>query len=371
MPTLHTFLAGLAGAATLALVPGASAESTISGDLARKRSAPLESLPGVDSHYGVFETRDGLKLRTITTRPEGVAAALPGVYFVQWLSCDGTEQEAGAADGWSQMLQGVITRSNMVMRRTEKAGTGDSEGDCGALDYETDLAHHRQSFADFIASPGVDPERVFVFGASMGGNMAPLVAQGHDVAGVIIWGGGAKTWFERMLGFDRRAMERGDTAPGEMHEAMKRHAAFHTEYLVRQRHPDEIAQNHSNLADVWNDIIGTGEDSHYGRPIAFHHQAQAQNWPAAWDAIEAPVLVLYGEYDWFEDEEAHALVANIANRDNPGAARLVVFDKMDHHFSVFPDARAAFRDEGGTPNAEPVVKEMLQFLERHSSEQTR
>lgn len=368
MQIMSSRLLGLAATAIAVLATPAQAESSISGDLPRKGDRPLENLPGVDSRYGLLETKDGLRLRTITTRPEGANGRLPGLYFVQWLSCDGVEQNPNATDGWSRMLQGVITGSNMVVKRTEKAGTGDSEGDCGELDYETDLAHHRQSFAEFVNSPGVDPDRIFVYGASMGGNMAPLVAQGHDVAGVIIWGGGAKTWFERMLGFDRRAMERGDTAPGAMHKAMKRRAAFHTEYLVRQRHPDAIAESHPDLAAVWDDIIGTGEDSHYGRPIAFHHQAQAQNWPAAWDAVEAPVLVLYGEYDWFEDEEAHALVADIVNRDNPGAARLIVFDKMDHHFSVFPDARAAFRNEGGTPNAKPVVEAILQFLERHGSE---
>lgn len=360
------FAAALCGAAMACLSAApAGAGSTLTGDLPRKEERPLENLRSVESHYGVLRTNDGLRLRTITTVPQDASGRLPGLYFVQWLSCDGTEQDPGAKDGWSRMLQGVITGANMVVRRTEKAGTGDSEGDCARLDYDTDLAHHRQSFAQFIQSPRVDPERVFIFGASMGGNMAPLVARGHEVAGVIIWGGGAKTWYERMLGFDRRALERGDTPPGEMHEAMKRRAWFHTEYLVRQRHPREIARAHPELAGVWSKIIGTGENRHYGRPIAFHHQAQAQNWPAAWNAVRAPVLVLYGEYDWFEDKEAHALVADIVNRNAPGTARLVVFDKMDHHFSVFPDSRAAFRNKGGTPRPEPVIREILTFLEAH------
>ena len=350
----------------LTLVASTSpADSTLSGDLPREAGKPLEQLPGVDSHYGVLVTADGLRLRTITTRPSGTSGRLPGIYFVQWLSCDGTEQDPQATDGWSGMLQGVIRRSGMVFRRTEKAGTGDSEGDCSRLDYDTDLAHHRQSFAAFLNSPGVDPQKVFVFGASMGANMAPLVAEGHDVAGIIVWGGGARTWFERMLGFDRRAMELGDMAPGAMHEAMKRHAAFHTEYLVRQRGPEAVAESHPELAGVWGNIIGTGGDSHYGRPLAFHHQAQAQNWPAAWDRIRSPVLVLYGEYDWFEDVAGHALVADIVNRNAPGSARLVVFDGMDHHFSVFPDARSAFRDEGGEPRPEPVVREILGFLQEY------
>ncbi|MFP4002832.1 MAG: alpha/beta hydrolase family protein [Alphaproteobacteria bacterium] len=343
----------------------AGANSELAGDLPRKDGKALEQLPGLETRYDSVTAEDGTRLRTITTRPEGAEGRLPGLYFVQWLSCSTIELKPGAEDGWSGMQRGVLTGSGMVVRRTEKAGVGDSEGECATLDYETELAHHRRAFAEFLESPQVDPERVFIYGASMGGNMAPLLAQGHDVAGVIIWGGGAKTWFERMLGFDRRALERGDTKPGEMHETMKRRAAFHTEYLVRGRDPADIARTHPDLEGVWDNIIGTGEGSHYGRPIAFHHQAQAQNWPAAWEKIRAPVLVLYGEYDWFEDEEAHALVANIVNRNAPGTARLVVFDGMNHHFSVFPDARAAFREEGGKPKPEPVVREILEFLEAH------
>jgi hypothetical protein len=33
--------------------------------------------------------------------------------------------------------------------------------------------------------------------------------------------------------------------------------------------------------------------------LAFHQQAQRQNWQAAWARVEAPVLAMYGEYDWF------------------------------------------------------------------------
>jgi hypothetical protein len=42
----------------------------------------------------------------------------------------------------------------------------------------------------------------------------------------------------------------------------------------------------------------------------FHQQAQKQDWAAAWGRVNAPVLVLYGEYDWYEDAAAHALIAN-------------------------------------------------------------
>src|SRR5688500_6664317 len=167
---------------------GAAASSTLSGDLPRRDSRPLEELSGLDSHYGVLKTSDSARLRTILTRPAGTQGRLPAILFVQWLSCDTIELPASKQDGWSRMLRRLAQESGMVMMRTEKAGVGDSEGGpCEALDYLTELAHHRAALAALRRSEHVDPDRIFIFGASMGGNMAPLVATGEKVAGVMIW----------------------------------------------------------------------------------------------------------------------------------------------------------------------------------------
>ena len=46
--------------------------------------APYEDIPGVTSHYGSLMTTDGLRLRTITTRPNGADATFP-----HSISCSG------------------------------------------------------------------------------------------------------------------------------------------------------------------------------------------------------------------------------------------------------------------------------------------
>jgi predicted acyl esterase len=172
-----------------------AAESTLTGDLPRREGRPLEQIPGLDSRYDVLRMPDGTRLRMILTRPMGTTGRLPAILFVQWLSCDTIELPAGQQDGWSRMLRRLAQESGLVMMRTEKAGVGDSEGDCASLDYETELAHHRAALAWLRQSPDVDPAKIVIFGASMGGNYAPLVASGVPVAGVMIWGGGAHSWF--------------------------------------------------------------------------------------------------------------------------------------------------------------------------------
>ncbi len=345
----------------------AFAASTLEGDLSRRDGRPLEEIPGLDSRYGVLSAPDGIRLRTILTRPAGTSGPLPAIYFVQWLSCDSIELPAKQQDGWSRMLRRLAQESGYAMMRTEKAGVGDSEGDCETLDYETELSHHRTALAALRRSPDVDPERIFVFGASMGGNYAPLVAAGEPVAGVMIWGGGAKTWYERMMGFERRAKELSGAPAAELDTHMHALARYFVAYLLDRKDPAAIEREQPALAGTWEKIVGTGPGSHYGRPLAFHQQAADQDWAAAWARVDAPVLALYGEYDWFEDAEAHRLVAGIANRRAAGSGEFVVIPATDHHFDRFPDAGAAFRGEGGVNNADAAVSVMLRWLgERRS-----
>ena len=47
-----------------------------------------------------------------------------------------------------------------------------------------------------------------IYGSSLGSTTAPLVAQGKKVAGIIVQGGGAVTYLERMINFDRLYLER-------------------------------------------------------------------------------------------------------------------------------------------------------------------
>ncbi len=351
----------LACAALVAAPLGAG--STLRGELPRAEGRPLEEIPGVDSAYDALTMRDGVRLRTILTRPAGSEGPLPAIYFAQWLSCDSVELPAEAADGWSRMLRRLAQESGWAMGRTEKRGVGDSAGGpCAALDYETELADHREALARLRESPLIDRDRVVVFGASMGGTMAPLLAAGGEVAGVVVWGGGANTWFERTLGFERRRRELSGAPVSRLDAEMTRVADFLTEYLIRGRAPQEIAAADPELGSVWSELLGTEGATHYGRPVAFHQQAQRQAWAAAWERVRAPVLVLYGEHDWFEEAAGHALIATIANRRSPGSARFEVIPGMDHHFAVYPTPEAAFAEEGGKVEEGPVVDAIVRWL---------
>jgi glyoxylase-like metal-dependent hydrolase (beta-lactamase superfamily II)/dienelactone hydrolase len=322
-----------------------------------------ETHPGLDTEYGELLPGDGARLRTIVTRPKNTTGRLPAVLFIQWLSCDSIELAPTAKDGWSVMIRRLITESGMLWQRTDKSGVGESKGTpCPQLDYETELAHYRAALRQLRSRPDVDPKRIVVFGASMGSNYAPLVAADEDVAGVVVWGGGALTWFERMLRFERNALELGDTDPQTLASEVNARAAYFARYLLKGETPAQIAASDPQLGEVWRRIVGTSDTGHYGRPFAFHQQAQRQNWAGAWQRVRAPVLVLHGEYDWFESSDGARLIATLVNNRQPGSATFKELPQLDHHFMQYPTQRDAFREKNGKENAEPAVRAILDWL---------
>jgi dienelactone hydrolase len=326
-------------------------------------SPAAESHPGLDTEYGELLPGDGARLRTIVTKPQNATGRLPAVLFVQWLSCDTIELRPTAQDGWSVMLRRLITESGMLWQRTEKSGVGESKGTpCAQLDYATELAHHRAALRQLQARPDVDPKRIVVFGASMGSNYAPLVAADQDVAGVVVWGGGATTWFERMLRFERNALQLGGTDPQMLATEVNARAAYFSRYLLKGEMPAAIAASDPKLGEVWKRIVGTSDTGHYGRPFAFHQQAQQQNWAGAWARVRAPVLVLYGQYDWFESRDAAQLIATIVNDRRPGSAMFRELPQLDHHFMQYATPRDAFAEQNGKENAAPAVTAILDWL---------
>ena len=337
--------------------------SALASELPRRPDARNESYPGIAVEYESIAVDDSVRLRTIITRPEGVETP-PVIVFVQWLSCDSVEVHPDRDDGWSQMLRGMIRDSGWAVVRTDKRGIGDSEGGpCSALDYETELADHRAALAALVSRADLDTNRIVVFGASMGSRMAAQVAAGAPgVIGVLGWGGGSKTWFERMLAFDRNAMELGGGDAADIAQRMRAHTAFHALYLVEGQEPADIIEAHPEMADTWSDIIGTSATGHYGRAFAFHHQAQRADWTAAWGKIDVPVLMTMGEFDWFENRAGHETVVRIVNRRESNLARFAMIPRMDHHFTLFENAGDAFRDEGGNADAGPFLRIALQWL---------
>jgi len=312
---------------------------------------PLEEMPGMDSFYDAVDAGGGAKLRTITAIPADARGRLPVLLFTQWVSCGSIEHNAQSP--WRRAVADFVRTQGLAFVRVERASDGDSEGPaCHKLDYDTEVRHYIAAFDAVLSSnPRLDPSRVFVLGSSLGSTTAPLVAvalqeRGRRVLGVAVQGGGAVTYFERMMGFERFYLERRPDAvqPHEIHDQMMRRIHFLHEYLILGRSPDAIARDSAEMAAVRADIRGLGAGEQYGRPYAWHQQAAKRNFLAAWAALRARVLVVFGEFDQFETAHGHALIVKMVNRLRPGSARYVEIANADHDLVSHPTAEAAYAD---------------------------
>jgi pimeloyl-ACP methyl ester carboxylesterase len=322
---------------------------------------PMEDLDGLETVYGVVETPDGARLRAVVTRPAGASGPLPAIFFTQWVSCDGIEPIGNG--NHLQLLRALAQRSGAVLLRVDRSAGGDSEGPgCHELDYETELAHYRHAFDVLTARPEVDRRRVVIFGNSLGSTTAPLLAATREVAGVAVSGGGALTYFERLLAFDRLGFELGGTPPAEIDARMRHHAEFLERYLHHDEDPAAIARQRPELAGVWSAMRGTGDGTHYGRPFAWHRQLARRDLLGAWSQITAPVIAVYGAFDQFEPPHAHRAAVAMLERLRPGQAQAIEIAQMNHFYDVHPTAVDAALGRHGQPAWELAAGALLGWL---------
>lgn len=340
----------------------AHSETRVTGDLLVRGDAGPEATEGLETEYGNVRTSEGLRLRSYVTRPEGTSGPLPAVFVTQWVSCGSMR----FPDDRDTQLKLLARQSGLVMIRIDRAGSGDSEGPgCDQLDYNTEVRHYREALVQMKRHPWVDPDRVIILGSSLGSTTAPLVAQGNAVAGVVVQGGGAVTYMERMIGFERHYVERsGNVQPENIHPEMVKRMAFLHHYLGQKKTPAEIGQEHPELADVWQNIRGTQETTHYGRPFAWHQQAADRNFLAAWLSLDAPVMVIFGEYEQFETRHGHRMIVDMINRKTLGQAEWLEIDQADHSLWIYPDTYAAYADENGTRANPLYVTPVSRWLRR-------
>jgi pimeloyl-ACP methyl ester carboxylesterase len=325
------------------------------------QAMPREQLKGVDIIHDSVMTDLGFRLRTMITRPQNSTGKLPAVFLVGWLSCDSAEHPFGAGgDGFARLLDDIAMQSGFVLIRVDKPGIGDSEGPpCSDLDFQTELAGYRAAFQSIKRYDFVDQDRVFVLGLSNGGGFAPMVPQNEKVRGYIVAGGWSKTWLEHMMELERRRLKLSGKNQAEIADAMRGYAEFYTDYVVRKMTPREVVRAKPHLAPLWYD----DPEHQYGRPAAFYHQLQDLSLASAWEKVDAPVLVLYGEYDWIMSRGDHELIAEIVNSRNAGRASFVELPKTDHTFIAFENMQRAFNDDGSGRYNPSVSEVVLKFLQ--------
>lgn len=334
------------------------------------RPFPEESYEGIDVRYDHVRTDAGL-LRSIVTRPAEVEGRAPAVYILQGYDC-GSIDLPFAPDSDLARLVRHFSSLGLVTYRVEKAGVGDSQGEpCSKAGFHTETEGFLRGLRRLKQYQFVDPEQVYLLGLSMGGIWAPILASQASVRGVVVYGTIAKIWPEYMEENSRRQSLLQGRDYDAIEQGLKEmHALWH--YLLTERmSPSEIVSQHPELreavASQTSDPDGTVIEHFYGRHYRFLQELNDVNVAARWQAVEAPVLAMWGRGDYVSSRGDHQLLVDIVNRYHAGQAKLVEVD-ADHWFRTATSfAESYARVRAGRPGTfqEEVLAKIQEWLERN------
>jgi len=289
-----------------------------------------ERFQNAEMIYGWAQDNDGHKLRTFVSRPKGATGKVPVIFFVGWLSCDSVEYPQGETDGFGAIFHRLIEQTGYATARMDKAGVGESQGNCAKLDFKTELSGYQAAFDELLKYDFIDPAKVFVVGLSNGGGTSALIPRQHPVRGYIAASSWGRTWYEHMLELERGRLIRTRQTPAEVNSAVKAFTEFYNLYLIRGMTPGDVVAQHPEWKSLWYDE----PDGQYGRPASFYQQLHALNLGDAWQKVTSPVLVMRGTSDTImSDADARAIAENV-NRAHAGMARYVEIPGGDHLLSA-------------------------------------
>ena len=293
-------------------------------------SAQPDAVEHVDRRVVDVTSRTGLVQKLIVTRPTGSTGRLPAILFVPWMDCDSLAIPEGRKHGAQLILEFLVEQSGFVIGRIEKPGVGGSGGVCADIDFETELAGYQAGFERLASDDWVAPGGLVVAAQSFSGGVVPLIAQGRAVRGYFVMSTWVRTWFERLLEFERVRMMRAGVEPATLAQRLRQYSELYAIYLNQQITPGEVIARRPQLAAVWE---GSGTHQ-YGRAARFFHQLQALNLEDAWSRVAAPTLVMWGDQDIAMHRVDHERIVELVNRNTPGAATLKVVANAGHDLAV-------------------------------------
>jgi uncharacterized protein len=291
-----------------------------------------ETSPHYRVHYGQVASERG-RLRTLVTTPTpATAGKQPALLFIQGVTLSSVDFPLTDANAYAQIV-GAFARAGFITMRVDKPGVGDSEGGpAAAVDFNQELDGYRQALKALIARPDVDPQRVFIFGHSMGGLWGPVLAgEFKSLRGLVVSGTVFRTWMEYTLENGRRQLILAGRKPDAVHRELAQLAPVMTAYLHERLTPAQIVARDPSLKAAVDENFEGGV-THGDRALAFWQQVNDLNLPDAWNQIDAQVLALWGRSDFIASGLDHELITAHLNARKPGSAQALELPNSDHAF---------------------------------------
>lgn len=290
---------------------------------------PYETSSLADIIYDWVSYKNG-KLRTITRMPKG-KTNVPAVLLIPGYNCGSIENFSsgiykGLINAWLSAGYAVFT--------IEKSGIGDSYNclPCSEADLVTDIQVFDAGYKYMERFPNVDKDKLFIWGHSMGGVIAPEIAKTHNPKGVIVYATVFRPWSEFLLEMHRVQMPLDGKSYEETETAVRALQKIYYEFFRLKRSPAELYTNPEYKDMVVSELeYKAGDNNMWGRHWRFWQQIDSLDLAASWSAVKCPVYSLFGGADYIACSELeHHLIVDAVNAAHPGNATHMRIPDIDH-----------------------------------------
>jgi alpha-beta hydrolase superfamily lysophospholipase len=273
-------------------------------------------------------------LRTIVHKPYG-AARFPAVFYLQDYTCGSIDFSKDSLSPIKRMIDGWVKAGYAVVR-VEKPGIGESEGtkDCARLNYQEELTAFQNAFASLKKLPFIDSTQVFLFGHSLGGTVAPLIAAKTKFKprGIMVYGAVVKPWFEHMLDVFRKRPVLYKESLQSVEVTTRMITPLLYEWLVQGRNASDLFTDpdfEAILTSKENPLV-YNKGTFFGRSSTFFSDLNRLNLVQTWAQAAVPTLAIYGEFDsQAMSSESSQMIAQLINEVRPGKGTYRVLKGTD------------------------------------------
>ena len=301
----------------------------------------LETSPVSDVLYDDAPYKQG-RLRVIVNKPYG-KERYPAMLFIPGYTCTSIDNLPDYHP-YKRVIDAYV-KAGFVTLRIEKSGLGDSENTpaCESCDLYDEIENFRVGLRKLKSLPYVDTSKIIIVGHSMGGIVAPAIAAKERVAGVVVYGTTAKSWFEYQIEMYRVQNLLAGMDPLEYEASIVSQYDLNYRFFVEKASLEDLAKDTAKARILREQWMYDGQGKIYSRNANYWRQIQDVPHLQHWKDTQAKVLVQYGASDFQAFSLAdHEQIVRTVNYYKPGTATLKTYPETDHYFAKSGSMQQAF-----------------------------
>jgi pimeloyl-ACP methyl ester carboxylesterase len=319
---------------------------------------PKETSTDYDVIHDFATTKDG-RVRTIITKPKE-GGKQPAIIIVQGVAPMTVDFGIFQQHPLKPMVD-QLTKAGLVTMRVERLGMGDSEGtDPMATRLPQDVSTFSEALKKLRTYDFVDADNVFILAHSSGGALAPLIAQGEKVKGIITYAAFARPFTDHVIEASKKQWELELMKEDEVKANVEKMSRFIKACYVDRQTPSDVFGKYPDLKEFMAKSMQQGGGNAIdGLHYEVWQQLAALDLPKEWAKVDANVLAIWGEADFASCKSDSEVIAKAVNATHAGKGAFETMPGIDHMWNHAEDQEESFMAGfGGKYN--PALGERIQ-----------